>query len=37
MSAGYARCVWCEDGTGTHWHRHCWDEAHDYFRGEEDE
>lgn len=25
------RCVWCENGTGTHWHTHCWHEAHDYF------
>lgn len=25
------RCVWCQDGTGDHWHRLCWEEAHDYF------
>ena len=25
------RCVWCQHGTGTHWHTHCWNEAHDWF------
>lgn len=30
------RCVWCQDGTGTHWHTHCWHEAHDYFDAEDD-
>lgn len=29
------RCVWCEDGTGTHWHSWCWSEAHDYFDSED--